>query len=66
MNMEQRIQMRLDEETAAKLDALRRQADDLPGRSEMIRRLIHTAADQLADRLPTVRDLIDKPPRKRK
>jgi hypothetical protein len=38
-----RLEMRLDQATAAALDDLRRHAPDLPSRSELIRRLIHAA-----------------------
>jgi hypothetical protein len=58
---ELRLQMRLDVETSAMLDDLRRRASDLPGRSEMIRRLIHEAHGQVLDTLPSVSDMLGKP-----
>lgn len=42
------LQLRIDDDTTARLDDLRRAEDDLPSRSEMIRRLIARAAEELA------------------
>jgi hypothetical protein len=50
MNQNLRLQMRLDEDTATKLDELRRRDPELPTRTEMVRRLIHAAFEQLDKR----------------
>ena len=63
----ERFQLRLDPETVTLLDQLRREADDpIPSRADIIRRLIHEAAERSAARLPSVRDLVGATPRKRK
>lgn len=46
MTKDIRFELRLDHDTAAALDELRRQAHDLPTRSELLRRLIREAADR--------------------
>lgn len=45
--LDHRLQMRLDNDTRDKLDELRRRRVDLPPRSELIRRLIQEAYEQL-------------------